>query len=251
MYSYDSKYMISATVRSDGSSRLAEGHKWHTYPAVSFGWNVKNESFMEGISWLDQLKIRAGYGETSNQAVDPYQPLGLLATYPYNYGGKTISGYRITKLPNPDLGWEYSTTWNFGLDMAFFKNRMNVTAEFYTMKTKDVLLAISLPGTSGVESVMSNVGETSNKGFEMNIDGTIFDNRNGWTWTAGVNFYINRNKLEKLASGQTEDRGNGWFVGKPIDCIYDFKYEGIWQESDEDVRKILPRKGLPDIWLVA
>lgn len=251
MYSYDSKYMISATVRSDGSSRLAEGHKWHTYPAVSFGWNVKNESFMEGISWLDQLKIRAGYGETSNQSVDPYQTLGLLATYPYNYGGKTVSGYRITKLPNPDLGWEYSTTWNFGLDMAFFKNRLNVTAEFYTMKTKDVLLAISLPGTSGVESVMSNVGETSNKGFEMNIDGTIFDNKNGWTWTAGVNFYINRNKLEKLASGQTEDRGNGWFVGKPIDCIYDFKYEGIWQESDEAVRQILEPAAAPGAIRVA
>jgi TonB-linked SusC/RagA family outer membrane protein len=251
MYSYDSKYMLSVAVRSDGSSRLAEGHKWHTYPAVSFGWNVKNESFMEGISWLDQLKLRVGYGETSNQAVDPYKTLGLLATQPYNFGGKTVTGLRVTELPNPDLGWEYSTTWNIGLDMAFFKNRLNVTAEYYTMKTKDVLLSISMPGTSGVNSVMANIGETQNKGFEMSIDGTIIDNKNGWNWTAGVNFYVNRNKLVKLASGQDEDRGNAWFVGHPIDCIYDYKYEGIWQEDEEDIRKILEPAGAPGMIKVA
>lgn len=251
MYSYDSKYMLSVTVRSDGSSRLAEGHKWHTYPAVSFGWNMKNESFMQNISWLDQLKIRAGYGETSNQAVSPYQTLGLLGTQPYNFGDKLVTGYRITNLPNAELGWEYSTTWNFGLDLAFFRNRLNVTAEYYTMKTKDVLLAISLPSTAGVSSVMSNIGETSNKGFEISIDGTIIDNKNGWTWTAGTNLYINRNKLEKLASGQTEDRGNSWFVGKPIDCIYDYKYEGIWQEGEEDMLAILEPAGAPGMIKVA
>ncbi len=243
MYSYDSKYMISATVRSDGSSRLAEGHKWHTYPAVSLGWNVRNESFMDSFDWLDQLKVRAGYGETSNQSVDPYKTLGLLATQPYNFGGETITGFRVTELPNPGLGWEYSSTWNFGLDMAFFRNRLNVTAEYYAMKTKDVLLGISMPGTTGVSSVMANIGETQNKGFEMSVDGTIIDNKNGWTWTAGLNFYINRNKLTKLASGQTEDKGNNWFVGMPIDCIYDYKYEGIWQEDEEETRKILEPSG--------
>ena len=128
--------------------------------------------------------------------------------------------------------------------MAFFKNRLNVTAEYYAMTTKDVLLAVSLPSTSGVGSYMANIGETQNKGFELNIDGTIL-NKNGWNWTAGVNMYINRNKLTKLASGQTEDKGNGWFVGKPIDCIYDFKYEGIWQESDKELQAILEPAGAP------
>ncbi len=243
MYSYDSKYMISAAIRSDGSSRLADGHKWHTYPAVSLGWNVRNESFMESFGWLDQLKIRLGYGETSNQAVDPYKTLGLLATQPYNYGGETITGYRVTELPNPELGWEYSTTWNYGLDMSFFKNRLNVTAEYYSMKTNGVLLAVSIPGSAGVSTVMDNIGKTQNRGFEMSVDGVIIDNKNGWTWTAGVNFYVNRNKLIELASGQTEDRGNNWFVGMPIDCIYDYKYEDIWQEDEEDLRQILEPVG--------
>lgn len=251
MYSYDSRYMLSVALRSDGSSRLAEGHKWHTYPAVSLGWNVKNEEFMSGVTWLDQLKIRVGYGETSNQAVDPYKTLGRLSTYPYNFGNEKATGLRVTEAPNEELGWEYSTTWNVGLDLSFFRNRLNVTAEYYTMKTKDVLLGISLPSTSGLSSIMANIGETENKGFEMSIDGTIIDNKNGWTWTAGANFYINRNKLVKLASGQTEDRGNSWFVGKPIDCIYDFKYEGIWQENETDLLKVLEPAGAPGMIKVA
>lgn len=245
MYSYDSKYMLSVAVRSDGSSRLAEGHKWHTYPAISLGWNVKNESFMDGVTWLDQLKLRLGYGETSNQSVDPYKTFGLLATQPYNYGTETTTGFYVSELPNPELGWEFSTTWNLGVDLAFFRNRLNVTAEYYKMATKNVLLSVGLPGSAGVGSYMANIGETENKGFELNINGTIIDNNNGWTWTAGVNMYVNRNKLVKLSSGQQEDRNNNWFVGKPIDCIYDFKYEGIWQENEEELRKVLEPAGAP------
>lgn len=245
MYSYDSKYMLSVAVRSDGSSRLAEGHKWHTYPAISLGWNVKNESFMDGVTWLDQLKLRLGYGETSNQSVDPYKTFGLLATQPYNYGTETTTGFYVSELPNPELGWEFSTTWNLGVDLAFFRNRLNVTAEYYKMATKNVLLSVGLPGSAGVGSYMANIGETENKGFELNINGTIIDDNNGWSWTAGVNMYVNRNKLVKLSSGQQEDRNNNWFVGKPIDCIYDFKYEGIWQENEEELRKVLEPAGAP------
>ena len=245
MYSYDSKYMLSVAVRSDGSSRLAEGHKWHTYPAISLGWNVKNEEFMDGVTWLDQLKLRLGYGETSNQSVDPYKTFGLLATQPYNYGTETTTGFYVSELPNPELGWEFSTTWNLGVDLSFFRNRLNVTAEYYKMSTKNVLLSVGLPGSAGVGSYMANIGETENKGFELNIDGTIINDNNGWTWTAGVNMYVNRNKLVKLSSGQLEDRNNNWFVGKPIDCIYDYKYEGIWQEDEEALRAILEPAGAP------
>ncbi|MES1223693.1 MAG: SusC/RagA family TonB-linked outer membrane protein, partial [Bacteroidota bacterium] len=117
MYSYDNRYMISATVRSDGSSRLAPGHKWHTYPAVSMGWNLANESFMKGITFINSLKLRAGYGETSNQAINPYATLGLLSTRPYNFGPTSYAtGYYVSQLPNEDLGWEFSKTWNFGID---------------------------------------------------------------------------------------------------------------------------------------
>jgi TonB-dependent starch-binding outer membrane protein SusC len=235
MYSYDDRYMITATYRNDGSSRLAEGHKWHAYPAVSAGWNIKKESFMQGVTAIDMMKLRVGYGQTANQAIDPYSTLGLLNTRPYNFGDDTYSvGYYVSKLPNTNLGWEYSDTWNYGLDFSVLKNRLSGTIEYYQQKTHDILLSVSLPPTSGVSSYYSNIGKTENKGIELSLNGTIIDNYNGWTWDAGVNLYANRNKLVELASGATKDEGNSWFVGHPIDVIYDYQRIGLWNETDAD-----------------
>jgi hypothetical protein len=236
MYAFDNRYMLSATVRSDGSSRLASGHQWHTYPAVSAGWNIHNESFMEGVEFVNSLKLRVGYGETSNQAVDPYKTLGLLATRPYNFGSTTTEGYYVSELPNENLGWEYSQTWNYGLEFAFLKNRLNGNVEYYSQKTNDVLLSVGLPSTAGVGSYMANIGETENKGYEISLNGVIIDNLNGWTWEAGINLYANHNELVSLASDQQEDKNNWWFVGHPINCVYDYNKVGLWNESDPDYK---------------
>ena len=243
MYSYDNKYMISAALRSDASSRLAKGHQWHTYPAVSAGWNIARESFMENLKWIDNLKLRVGYGETSNQSINPYSTLGGLAIRNYNFGNTYKAGYYVNALPNPELGWEYSKTWNFGLDFSLFNGRLYGSIEYYTQKTKDILLDVSLPSTSGVSSFTGNIGNTENKGFELTLNGIIIDNKNGWNWEAGINLYANRNKLTKLTgtepiilpNGQEKkerDEANRWFVGYPIDVIYDYEYEGLWQEGD-------------------
>lgn len=232
MYTYSDKYMISAAVRSDASSRLAKGHQWHTYPAISIGWNVQNESFMQGArGWLDELKLRAGYGETSNQAINPYQTLGSLGTRPYNFGSTYATGYYVSTLPNADLGWEYSTTWNFGIDFGFLKGRLTGSIEYYAQNTHDILLGLALPATSGVGSYTANIGSTQNRGIEFSVNGTIIDN-NDWKWDAGLNIYANQNKLTSLASGQQEDKNNNWFVGMPINCLYDFEYDGLWQDGD-------------------
>lgn len=235
MYSYDDRYMISGTLRSDASSVLAPGHKWHTYTAVSGGWNITKESFMRDVTVVDNLKLRVGYGQTSNQSINPYQTLGKLSTSPYNYGPTTYAtGYYVSQLPNPNLGWEYSKTYNFGLDFSLLKQRLTGTIEYYTQKTNDVLLSVSLPPTAGVSSVLQNVGNTQNKGVELSLNGVIIDDKNGWTWEAGVNIYANRNKLLSLASGSTQDLTNWWFVGHPIDVIYDYKKVGLWQANDKD-----------------
>lgn len=206
IYEYLNRYMLTAIVRSDGSSRLAPGHQWDTYPAVSAGWNIANESFMKGISQINELKLRVGYGETSNQAIAPYSTLGQLSTSPYNYGPTNdVVGYYVSQLPNPNLGWEFSKTWNYGLDFALLNNRLSGTIEYYVTKTSDLLLGVSLPPTTGVSSYTANIGNTQNKGLELSLNGTILNNDNGWTWTAGVNVYGNRNKLVSLASGQTEN----------------------------------------------
>ena len=236
MYSYDNKYMISAAVRADASSRLASGHQWHTYPAVSLGWNIAKEKFMENLTWIDNLKIRAGYGQTANQAIAAYTTLGSLGTTKYNFGPTDFAtGYYPSTLANKELGWEYSETYNYGIDFSFFNGRLSGTFEYYTMETKDVLNNVNLPGTAGVSSYTANIGKTRNRGFEASINGIIIDKKNGWTWEAGVNISLNRNKLVKLASGEGgRDEYNGWFEGYPIDVLYDYVKVGLWNSDDPD-----------------
>ena len=244
MYSYDNKYMLSLAVRSDASSRLAKGHQWHTYPAISAGWNIARESFMQDYTWIDNLKLRVGFGETSNQSINPYSTLGGLAVRNYNFGDGTNykAGYYVNALPNPELGWEYSKTWNFGLDFSFLNGRLNGSFEYYIQKTKDILLDVSMPSTSGVSSFTGNIGNTQNKGFELTLNGIIIDNKD-FRWDAGINLYANRNKLTKLtgtepvilADGtkqEERDVANRWFVGYPIDVIYDYEYDGLWNAED-------------------
>jgi TonB-dependent starch-binding outer membrane protein SusC len=234
-YSFDNKYLVTATIRSDASSVLAEGHRKHTYPAVSLGWNASNEEFMKSLSWLNYLKPRLGFGQTSNQAINPYQTMGGLSTNYYNFGDKNVSGYYVSSLPNLNLGWEYSTTWNYGLDFGFLDSRITGTFEYYYQKTTDVLVAKSLAATSGAtETFMTNMGKTQNKGLELSLNISVIKSLNNWNWDIGFNIYSNKNEILELASGDTYDKGNGWFVGQPIDAIYDFKKLGIWQLGEED-----------------
>jgi len=236
MYSYDDRYMISVTGRSDGSSRLAPGYQWHTYPAVSVGWNINKESFMKDLTWLDALKLRAGYGQTSNQSVATYSTLGSLNTAPYNFGTTYSTGFNVNTVPNSKLGWEYSYTYNFGADFSLLKNRLSGTVEYYITDTKDLLMSVNLPSTSGVSSYTANVGSTQNKGIELSLNGIVLDNLNGWTWEVGVNVYRNVNKITALTSGQNQDINNGWFVGKSINSIYDYKKIGLWNTTDADYK---------------
>jgi TonB-linked SusC/RagA family outer membrane protein len=236
MYSYDDRYMISVTGRSDGSSRLASGYQWHTYPAVSVGWNINKESFMKDITWIDALKLRAGYGQTSNQSVTPYSTLGSLSTSPYNFGTTYLTGYNVSTLPNAKLGWEYSITDNFGLDFSLLKNRLSGTVEYYVTDTKNLLMSVNLPSTTGVGSYTANVGSTQNKGLELSLNGVILENLNGWTWEVGANIYHNQNKITALTSGETQDINNGWFVGQSINSVYDYKKIGLWNTTDKDYK---------------
>ena len=233
LYQYDNRYLFTATLRRDGSSRLAPGYKWVTYPAISLGWNIANEAFMEDVDFINQLKVRAGYGETSNQAIAPYSVQGSLGTRNYNFGNTFATGYFVSQLPNATLGWEFSQTYNYGLDFTLFNNRLSGTVEYYTTKTSDILYTLPLPATSGVGSVRSNIGSTENKGIEISLNGTIIQTPD-FTWDAGLNLYSNKNKITSLATGVDSNEGALWFVGKPINVIYDYEKIGLWNESDPD-----------------
>jgi hypothetical protein len=227
--------MLTATFRADGASVLSPGHQWHNYPAVSAGWNIHREAFMENVSGISQLKLRLGYGQTSNQAIDPYSTLGLLSQIPYNFGSNLLYGYYVTTLPNQNLGWEYTENYNVGLDFGLFNNRVNGYFDYYFQKTKDVLVEVSLPNTSGVSGAMwQNVGSTENKGFEFSLSAQIIKpaGKGGFGWDMDFNIFANRNKLVSLNSGVSEDIGNGLFTGHPINVIYDYEKLGIIQENE-------------------
>ncbi|MDR0982968.1 MAG: TonB-dependent receptor [Culturomica sp.] len=240
MYDYDSRYMLLASYRRDGSSRLAKGHKWIDYVAFSGGWNIAKESFMSKYEWLDELKARVGYGVTSNQAVRPYATQGRLATRPYNFGEQMTIGYYVSETPNPELGWEFSKTWNIGLDFSVLNRRLSGTVEWYRGITNDVLQFVNLPGSGGVGGYYDNIGKVKNSGLEVSLNGTILDDVNGWTWDAGINFYANRNEITELASGQERDEANAWFVGHSINSVFDYKKIGLWQEGDPYLNVLEP-----------
>lgn len=228
-YAYDSRYMLTLTGRMDGASVLAKGNKWHTYPAISAAWNITNEEWANDISGIDVLKLRAGYGQTANQAVGAYSTLGSLAQNKYNYGSTNAFGYYVNTLANSTLGWEYTNTYNVGLDFYLLNSRLSGSVEWYNQHTYDLLLSQSLPPTSGVPgSIMRNVGETKNTGWEFSLSGELIQSRD-FNWTLDANLYLNNNEIVKLNSGVEKDESRGWFVGEPIDVIYDYKKIGIWQ----------------------
>ena len=232
MYDYDSRYMFLASVRSDGASVLATGHKWITYPAFSAGWNIAGEEFMENVDWVNNLKLRAGWGLTSNQAIDPYTTFGTLAVNPYNHGSALTSGLSVETAPNPYLGWEYSNAWNIGVDFNLINNRLGGSIEYYFTDTYENLQKVNLPPSSGMETYTANVGTMENKGVELSLNGTIIDNKDGWTWDLGINFYKNDNKITGLTSGNDQDPRNAWFVGHSANSIYDYERIGLWQAGD-------------------
>jgi TonB-linked SusC/RagA family outer membrane protein len=236
MYSYDNKYMLSAALRSDGASVLAPGHKWHTYPAVSVGWNIARENFMQNAAWLNILKLRVGYGQTSNQSINPYQTYGLMRSSWYTWNGQGVQGYTPNTVGNANLGWEFSETVNVGLDFSVLNGRLSGTVEYYNVKTKDLLMSrrpIPMSGIPG--NYTSNVASTKSNGFELTLNGIIFENRNGWNWSAGINLYTNRSEITALSSGSDRDEANMWFVGESINAIYTYKKVGIFQTGEEAV----------------
>jgi len=238
IYSFDDKYLITATLRTDGASVLAPGNQWVTYPAVSVGWNLDKEKFMQGLDFINSLKLRAGWGISSNAGISPYTTLGSLTSNFYNFGqGSTFgtnyyNGYTINTSPNPDLTWEKSAGLNFGVDFSLFKNRVSGSIEYYKVTTSDILLQRNLPRSNGTNSILTNVGETQSHGMEFTLSTVNIRSSGGFVWRTDFNAFFNREKITALQLGLKQDIANGWFVGQPITVIYDVKKIGIWQTSE-------------------
>ncbi|SFE80749.1 TonB-linked outer membrane protein, SusC/RagA family [Thermoflexibacter ruber] len=236
-YSYNDKYLLTFTARVDGSSRLAEGKKYSLFPSVAVGWNLSNEAFLKGSSTISNLKLRASYGRTGNQAINPYQTQGGLARTVYAFGNAGAFGYRPNAIPNSDLRWETSATLNIGLDFGLFNDRISGSLEYYITNTTDLLLARQLPITSGFSSVTQNIGATRNKGVELTLSTVNIDTDGGFQWTTDFNIFANREAIIDLYGDKKSDVGNLWFIGQPVTVFFDYEKIGIWQLNEVDEAK--------------
>jgi TonB-linked SusC/RagA family outer membrane protein len=236
-YGYDDRYLITATVRVDGSSTLSPGNQYFTYPAVGLGWNITNEQFMKPVKFISNLKLRGGYGISGNRNVAPYTTLGLLSASYYNFGQGTAGqqlAYYVSTLANNQLTWQSTGQLDIGLDFGLFNNRITGNVDYYDQKTKNILLDVQLPQSIGANSTIQNLGKTRGRGLEVSLTTNNIQSKNGFNWSTDLNWYFNREEITQLTRpGEVSNVGNGWFVGQPLSVIYDVKKVGIWQTADK------------------
>lgn len=208
-YSWKDRYLATVTIREDGSTKFGPDNRWGFFPAFAVGWRISNEEFMKKITSLSNLKLRLSYGTSGNDRIDAdlYQKFyGVSSSRPAGWN-ETVSSYykfyNINYLYNPKVKWETTVTRNLGLDIGFFRERLTATFDIYWNTVKDLLLPLDIPGSSGFTQVMSNVGQTSNRGVELALNAYIID-RKDFTLSMNFNIGYNKNKIDKLASGETE-----------------------------------------------
>ncbi len=232
-YDFKEKYLLTATMRADGSSRFGANNKFGYFPSVALGWNISSESFMQNVRWLDMAKLRLSYGSTGNQAIDPYQTQPLLSRTSYAWDNTAAFGYRPGSIGNPNLRWESSATANAGLDFSFFNGRISGAFEYYVTTTTDLLAPQPLPNSTGFGGFTTNIGKTQNTGLELSLS-TVNIDKGGFRWNTDLMFTRNREEILELANGKVDDVAAGRFIGQPLSVIFDYKKLGIWQSNEVD-----------------
>lgn len=247
-YSYLGKYFLTATARWDGSSTLAPGHQWDFFPSVSGAWRLSDEAFMENTQeWLSNLKLRASYGTTGNAGAPAYATQGgsVSANTKFGFNDKAATVYQFGYLVgNPHLGWETSTSTNIGVDFGILKNRIDLNIDLYDIYTDNILLARSLPPSTGAGGASSaqfstyqNIGSTSNRGIEVTLN-TVNIQKKDFSWSSTLTFAANQEKIVSLVTGEDIIQGQNTevaslLIGRPINSFYSYKLNGIWQLGEE------------------
>jgi len=247
-YAYDSKYMLSMSIRADGSSVFGVNNKWGYFPAASVGWKLSRESFMERTSvWLDDLLIRASLGTTGNQAIGNFQTISQIGSsgrYPWNGGTGIVTGYAVNSASNPNLKWESTRQYNIGVNFSIYKGVLQFTAEYYDKVTSNLLMSRELPKSTGLGSIIDNVGKMGNRGWEFSANGNL--RFNDLTWKPGVNATFSKttvldlgdDKFLSYSAGGSGHSTNIPFlflrVGEPFGQIMGFGYEGTWKLGEEE-----------------
>jgi len=234
-YKFNEKYLLTASLRADGSSTLAKGHQWGYFPSSAIAWRASEESFLKGISWLDNLKVRGSWGISGNAAVSPYSTLTTLSTTPvYYYIGTTdIAGNIPSTMGNADLTWEKTASYNFGLDFGIFDNRISGTVDYFISNTSDLLYRKSAPPSSVYPSVLANIGETKGQGLEVSLNTLVKKSKN-FSWDINWTYTTFKDEITKLSDGVTTNISGttGQIVGEAVSIYYDFESNGNWNVGE-------------------
>ncbi len=240
-YSYASKYFLTLSIRRDGFSAFGEGKKHGVFPAMALSWNITEEGFLKDVKNINFLKLRASWGRNGNRGVSEYSSLSQVgqSNYVFGDGGSTAVGLFPTSFANPNLGWETSESFNVGLDFELFSSRIAASVNFYNTKTFDLLLSQTIPNSNGFETFLRNIGETANKGLEVDLK-TVNIKQGDFTWNTNVAFSFNRNEIVKLTGRdlnkdgiEDDDIASGWFIGHPLGSNFDYVFDGIFQTGDD------------------
>lgn len=241
-YAYKDKYLLTGTVRRDGSSRFGENSRWGTFPSVALGWDLRKESWLfkeEGP--FNQFKLRASYGITGNDQIGNFTYLSQLISSNYIFGNSLANGRIINSISNPDLAWERTEEVNLGLDIGLFNNKITFTADVYQSRTQSLLLNLNIPPSSGFSSTIANVGKVQNSGFELALN-TVNMSRKDFRWTSNFNFTLNRNKTLELGPNETEIKSasnmeghptNITRIGQPVGMLYGYEVLGLYQNAED------------------
>lgn len=232
-YKFMDRYILTASLRADGSSLLADGHKWGYFPSVAVAWRMNEESFLKGFDELSNLKLRLSWGESGQSAIDPYQTVGLLGSSTYSFNNDLASGLYPKTMSNKNLTWETTSVFDLGVDFGFFNNRLSGSVDVYKSYTRNVLMNRKIPSTNGYTEVMENIGKTENFGIDVALNSVNIQKKN-FTWTTDFTLSHNKEKIKELASGALRDEANSWFVGEAFQVFYDYKKIGIWQLDEAD-----------------
>ncbi|MFC3560544.1 SusC/RagA family TonB-linked outer membrane protein [Pedobacter jamesrossensis] len=246
-YSFNSKYLLTASARWDGASQLAAGNKWDFFPSAALAWRLDQEDFMKNIKWVDQLKLRIGVGSTGNSSVDIGSTLGLLQPLTYTFGSSAQTGYVSSDaslaspipLPNKLLSWEKTLQYNLGLDFDILKGRISGSLDLYKSKTTDLILLKKIASVNGYTTSYDNVGSTKNKGLDLTLN-TVNLKTDDFRWESTLNFSMSKDEIVQLDNGDmVNDR---FFIGQRNGVAYDFVKEGIWQNTPADLAEIAKYK---------
>ncbi|WP_341839893.1 TonB-dependent receptor [Chitinophaga caseinilytica] len=236
-YNYASRYYFTASIRADGSSRFGKGNKWGRFPSAAASWRVSNEPFFKDFSRaISDLKLRASFGTTGNLEIGEYQSLATLYSLTYLLGNTVATGFAPNRLPNDKLGWETTVQYNAGIDIGFFDNRLTLSVDAYRKKTRNLLLNVEIPWTSGQTSSLQNFGSVSNKGLELTASSKNLLGE--FTWTTDANASINRNEVLSLGNGARSYISGNYIiqVGQPLGSFYGTVTDGILQTGEEHTK---------------